>query len=202
VGAGVLWFAALAFASRAGAFEAAAGALPIALVAAIAVPVVGAVLLYRLSRPVRAWVRGLDGRVLVLAQTARVIGGVFLAFWALGMLPAVFALPAGLGDVAVGVAAFVLTARWLRSGEVGRGSLLWFNLLGLGDFVVAVAIGLALQVSGAGAGVLGAFPVNLVPLFAVPVFILVHFASLAGLAARTVDRAGVLRGPVPGASGG
>jgi hypothetical protein len=68
-------------------------------------------------------------------QVFRVVGGVFLIVMALGELPAVFALPAGLGDLAVGIgAAFVARG-------ATRSRLVWFNLLGILDLVVAVTVG-------------------------------------------------------------
>jgi hypothetical protein len=74
-----------------------------------------------------------DPRMLTWPQVMRVVGGVFLIAWAIGDLPAVFALPAGLGDIAVGIAAVQVARR-------GRG-MLAFHLLGLLDLVVAVGIG-------------------------------------------------------------
>jgi hypothetical protein len=74
-----------------------------------------------------------DPRMLTWPQTTRVIGGVFLIAWAMGDLPAVFAWPAGLGDIAVGIAAVQVARR-------GRG-MRAFHLLGLLDLVVAVSIG-------------------------------------------------------------
>lgn len=53
---------------------------------------------------------------LIGVQLYRVLGGVFLVGWALGIFPAVFALPAGLGDVLIGVAA-PLVAKNLRNGH-------------------------------------------------------------------------------------
>jgi hypothetical protein len=54
----------------------------------------------------------LDLRLLTALQGGRVIGFVFLALYAHGLLPGLFAWPAGLGDVLVGGAApFVLLAQ-------------------------------------------------------------------------------------------
>jgi hypothetical protein len=94
------------------------------------VPVLQAIL----ARPGVLW-------QLTLPQIWRPVGLAFLLAMALGKLPAVFALLAGLGDIAVGLSA-MLVARNLRRGEVGR-SILWFNLFGLADLVVAIGIGYA-----------------------------------------------------------
>jgi hypothetical protein len=54
---------------------------------------------------VRTYVEAQDLALLTALQGWRVIGSIFLVLWAYGQLPAVFALPAGLGDVAVGLVA-------------------------------------------------------------------------------------------------
>jgi hypothetical protein len=51
---------------------------------------------------------------LALPQTLRVVGVAFLVVLALGKLPAGFAIPAGLGDIAVGVAAPLVARRLAR----------------------------------------------------------------------------------------
>ena len=72
---------------------------------------------------------------LALLHTLRVGGVVFLLYMALGHLPALFALPAGLGDTTTGIAA-PLVARRLAQGT-GRPAALWFNAFGMTDLVVA-----------------------------------------------------------------
>src|ERR1700733_13976108 len=73
--------------------------LPVGLIAALAVallltriPVVSRIL----TQPDALW-------RLTVPQIFRVEGATFLVAMALGQLPAVFALPAGLGDIAIGV---------------------------------------------------------------------------------------------------
>jgi hypothetical protein len=102
-----------------------------------------------------------------------------------GEMPAAFALPAGIGDVAVGLLALP-AALWVSSGKpVGlRIGILW-NLLGLADFLVAIAMGMttspgrfqvfALDHPNAQ---LGTFPTVMIPAFAVPNSIILHGLSL------------------------
>jgi hypothetical protein len=66
-------------------------------------------------------------------------GSAFLAIMALGHLPALFALPAGLGDIVTGIAA-PLVARRLARGT-GRRAALWLNAFGITDLVVALTLG-------------------------------------------------------------
>ncbi len=122
---------------------------------------------------------------LAVPHTLRVIGVVFLVVLALGHLPAVFALPAGLGDIAIGVAAPFVARRLARGG--GRRAAVRFNVLGIVDLVVAA--GTALLV---GYGVLDVtpntdalrlLPLALVPTAAVPLAIALHVVSLTRLRA-------------------
>ncbi|MEV4264247.1 hypothetical protein [Kribbella sp. NPDC049584] len=76
---------------------------------------------------------------LVLPHTLRVVGVFFLIYMALGHLPALFALPAGLGDIGAGITA-VLVARKLAQGT-GRRAAIWFNVYGLIDLATGLTIG-------------------------------------------------------------
>lgn len=75
---------------------------------------------------------------LVLPQAFRVVGGVFLIALAVGGLPAVFAVPAGVGDILVGLAAPLVAWRLSRGGT--RAGVV-FNVLGLADLATAIALG-------------------------------------------------------------
>ena len=65
--------------------------------------------------------------------------------WALGVVPGVFALPAGIGDVTTGLLA-VPVAISLAAGtlEARRAAVAW-NIFGLLDFTIAVSIGLMIS---------------------------------------------------------
>jgi hypothetical protein len=115
-----------------------------------------------------------------------------------GHLPAVFALPAGLGDIATGLAAPFVAWRLTRGG--GRARAVWFNLLGILDLVVALTIGFLaglgpwrpLEVTPS-TEPLSLLPLALVPTTAVPLAIALHLVSLARLrtaASPTEDRGG------------
>ncbi len=86
------------------------------MLAAVAGPPLIFAAAYRASRRFRDFVLAIDLRLLTAVQRWRVIGVMFLAFYAFGLLPGLFAWPAGVGDAAVGLAApFVLLAMLRRS---------------------------------------------------------------------------------------
>lgn len=127
---------------------------------------------------------------LTALQVWRVIGIVFVILLAQGKLPAHFALPAGWGDVAVGVTAPLVAMALARAARGATAMALAWNLFGLLDLVVAVGMGTGLLapllVPELGprvppAAAMGFLPMMLVPAFAVPVSVMMHVLSLARL---------------------
>jgi hypothetical protein len=122
---------------------------------------------------------------LELPHSFRVAGGVaFLVTMALGHLPALFALPAGLGDIAAGIAA-PMVARMLAHGT-GRRAALWFNAFGMTDLVVALTLGALtgfqlLNVTPTGAPI-SELPLALIPTAVVPLLLALHITSVSALA--------------------
>jgi hypothetical protein len=164
---------------------------------AILLPLLVALPLLIRSRRMAAVVDAVSPAWLVGFQVYRVLGYVFLVRWAAGELPAVFALPAGIGDVLVGVLA-VPAALYLRSGARGGWSAAYaWNLLGILDLATAIAIG-ALTSTGrlpvAIANIAtSTFPLVMIPAFAVPLSLILHGLSLWQLMRRSRRDPGVLR---------
>jgi hypothetical protein len=110
-------------------------------------------------------------------------GMAFLATMALGHLPALFALPAGLGDIAAGIAAPMVASSLAQGG--GRRAALWFNAFGMTDLVVALTLGALtayqlINVSPSGAPI-SALPLALIPTAAVPLLFALHITSVSAL---------------------
>ena len=137
---------------------------------------------------------------LALPHTLRVVGVTFLLVMAQGHLPAIFALPAGLGDIAAGLAAPLVAWRLAHRG--GHTRAVWFNLFGILDLVVALGIGFLaglgpwrpLEVTPS-TEPLTLLPLALVPTVAVPLAIALHLVSLSRLRAAAqpeCDRTGDL----------
>jgi hypothetical protein len=124
---------------------------------------------------------------LVAVQTYRVAGVAFLIALAAGQLPAIFAVPAGVGDFLVGLTALSVAAS-VRAGRRRR-AVVW-NVLGILDLVIAITLGLAaspglhLLAVTPTTKALFATPLLLAPTFAVPLSIWLHVASLRGLLNR------------------
>ena len=104
----------------------------------------------------------------------------------LGKLPALFAVPAGFGDIAVGIATLWIARR------IGEGSpakpLLWFTVLGIADLVSALTLGaltgfLLIVHVNPPATLNAELPLAIIPTVGVPLLLATHLASLRMLQA-------------------
>jgi hypothetical protein len=150
----------------------------------------GVFLAFRFSPAFKRVLEAASLPALTAVQVYRVLGVVFVILLAQGQLPAHFALPAGWGDIAIGLTApLVALALVRRLPGAAPLAILW-NVLGLLDLVVATGMATGLlapllapelgpRVPAAAA--MGVFPMVLVPLFGVPVAVLLHVAALGRL---------------------
>jgi hypothetical protein len=181
------WFFGALLPSWLGFYQGANGRIP-TIEFGLLLPIITGVILYLRSSSLRSIIAAAPQSLLVGIQFYRVPGIIFLVLFAGGALPGVFALPAGAGDVAVGLAAPAVAfafARGLRGpARVARA----WNLFGLADLVVAVTTGFLSSPSPLQKFALDnpnrlitAFPLVMIPVFLVPLAILLHLASLAKL---------------------
>jgi hypothetical protein len=196
-GAVVAWFALAFVLAKQGVYDqTSATTLPPPIGPAIAIPIVIGCALLALA-PVRRAINRVPLHWLVGVQFYRVVGGLFLIAWLQGGMPAEFALPAGIGDVLVGVTAPLVAVSLARNGiERNWPSVMAWCVLGIVDLVVAVTCGalsapsafqqLALDSPNTA---ITSYPFALIPTFAVPASILLHVYVLAR----------VLRQPQPAA---
>ena len=123
----------------------------------------------------------------------RLEGLVFLVLMVQGRVPALWAVPAGVGDVLVGA-----TAPWVARGledSGGRRRAIAWTLFGMADLVVAVALGVMTNPGPTqvfhtvpNAEMLTQYPLALVPAFLVPLAFTLHVASLLQLLHGTWGR--------------
>lgn len=119
---------------------------------------------------------------LAVPHSLRIVGVLFLIAMVQGHLPAAFALPAGIGDIAIGVAAPFVARRLARG--TGRAGAVRFNVLGILDLVVAGIIGFllfGLVDMTPSTAPLQLLPLVLIPTVAVPLAIALHIESLRRL---------------------
>jgi hypothetical protein len=133
---------------------------------------------------------------LVGVQVYRALGAIFLILYSMKKLPGVFAWPAGVGDILVGVLAPIVALAYRRAPREKRSLVLAWNILGLADLVVAIGTGLLSSPSpiqrlalDAPNELITTFPLALIPTFLVPISILLHVASLKRLYGEAYGRA-------------
>ena len=115
----------------------------------------------------------------------RLVGVVFLILYAQQRLPAVFALPAGVGDALVGSTAPIVAYLWFVRHQWARPLAIVWNVLGLIDLFLAVTLGvlsapgpLQLLAHDTPNTLITAFPLVVIPTFLVPLWVLLHVYSL------------------------
>jgi len=185
-----LWLALVWGAAINNLFRAGATLIPLVPLAIFVPVIIGAPILLR-SRRVGQVLDAMPANWLVALQVYRVLGTAFLIAWARGTAPGLFALPAGIGDVATGLFALPVAIS-LMSGESGarRAGIAW-NIFGLLDFTIAVGIGLTITpgpfqliVPSVPNTATALYPTVMIPAFAVPSSILLHALSLRQLYRR------------------
>jgi hypothetical protein len=180
-----MWFALIVLLGAEGKFGAPANAPPLPILLGFALPLVFFGVAYGSSASFRRMLLSLDLRLLTSIQAWRAGGLGFLSLYALGLLPGLFAWPAGLGDIAVGITAPWMLLALIRRDDaaLNRRFVIW-NLLGILDLVIAMGMGalnsgfipaLANKVTTAP---MAQLPLVLIPAFLVPLFLMLHITSL------------------------
>jgi hypothetical protein len=190
------WFVIALALAIGGVYSAATSRIP-TIQFGIAVPLlIGCLLIWRwpaVSRLIdavpRQWV--------IAIQFYRVEGVTFLLLYAGHLLPGVFALPAGLGDVAVGLLAAAIGIGATGGRQLNSRTVLRWNLLGIADLIVALTTGFLTAPSAFQMfafdhpnELISMFPLVLIPTFLVPFAILLHIISLIQLGRATAQVGG------------
>lgn len=186
---GVSWFSVILAIALSGGFDAQAGERPLGILGAVIMPPVIFSIAYLYIGVFREWVLALDIRHLILLHSWRMVGFGFVFLYFHDRLPALFALPAGLGDgmAAIG-AVFLGIALYEKATSVSTRRIFLWNTFGLVDFIVAVTMGVLtrtgelLYLGGpVSSDIMGSFPLALIPGFAVPFYVITHLIIYAKL---------------------
>jgi hypothetical protein len=179
------WFLLSVWMSLHGAIRGGAGKPPIGLAVSLLVPLAVFALDARFRGPLFEGFRRLDLSSLIALQTYRVGGVFFIVAWMAGALPAAFALPAGIGDIAIGVAAPFVAAAVTARRPGHRALAITWNILGLVDLIDALFLGVTNSASSLGvfAGSLTTdavtrYPLSLIPTFFVPLALMLHATAV------------------------
>ena len=184
------WFALAAALGSLEFFRGAAGRLP-TIQFGVFLPILVGIALWFVPA-VRRAIEAVPQSWIVGVQFYRVVGVIFLVLYASGKIPGAFALPAGIGDVLTGLLAPIVALGYARGRPGAERRVLAWNLFGLLDLVVAVTTGFLTSPSPfqllsleAPNELISAFPLVMVPAFAVPLSVLLHLVSLGKLRAAS-----------------
>ena len=179
------WFLLIVSLGAAGAFVSRPGIPPLPIAIGVAAPLLFFFVWLRLSQSFRAFVLSIDLRLIAGIQAWRWAGLGFLDLYAYKVLPGIFALPAGLGDMAIGVTApWILLALIRKPGFAASAAFVRWNVLGILDLVVALSIGTLTGILASGApqeittAPMQSLPLLVIPAFLVPLFLMLHTAAL------------------------
>ena len=147
---------------------------------AASAPLVLFSLWFAVSKKFRQFTLSLNPTILTSVQASRLIGFTFVLLEARGVLPAIFAWPAGYGDMAIGAtAAFVA---WKFVNPRHRHSFILWQVLGITDLVLAVTLGttaILFSPHGPTTAAMTVLPLSLVPTFLVPLYVISHAICIA-----------------------
>ena len=178
------WLAAAIALGAAGVYHVSTDAIP-TIQYGILLPIVIGILLLGRSELVIRILDAVPQEWLVGVQLYRALGIIFLILYAQGLLPGLFAWPAGAGDIAVGLLAPIVGLAYARAPRENAGLVRAWNFFGIFDLIVAVTTGFmtassALQPTHVQptSDLMTLLPMVLIPTFLVPLSIVLHLASL------------------------
>jgi hypothetical protein len=178
------WLGVVLIAGASGVFIGAPGQPPLPVFAGAVVPLIVFAIAMRASLAFREFLLALDTRLIVAMQAWRYAGFGFIALYANHVLPGLFAWPAGLGDMAIGIVApWWIVALSKNPDAAGSSGFRLWNALGILDFVIAFttatvcAMIITTDVPPTIAP-MGQLPLVLVPAFMVPLFAMLHIIAL------------------------
>lgn len=180
------WFLIVLTLGASGAFVGRPGAPPLGIALAVGAPLLLFFAGLQLWPSFRDFVLSLDLQLLAGVQAWRWAGLGLISLYAYHVLPAPFALTAGLGDMAIGLTAPWMVLRLARQpGFAAGAAFVRWNALGILDLIVAVGLGASSVMLSTGApgeisaAPMGTLPLLLIPGFLVPLFLMLHIVALA-----------------------
>jgi hypothetical protein len=188
------WFAANPLLAQSGFFRSATGPIPALLLTVM----LGFSLFF--SQTFRKLLTVTPMHWIIGIQVFRVLGGVFLIGYAQGLLPGMFALPAGIGDTLTGITA-PLVAYWFYKQRKGARLIAYiWNSFGALDLLNAITLATLITTNfiktEPTTALLVALPFVLIPAFGVPRSLLLHGYTFWLLGKRRTEKA-IQRFPPP-----
>jgi hypothetical protein len=175
-----VWFVAAFTASAGHLFENGSAQFGFGVAVAALAPLIIFSFWFVMSEGFRNFALSLNPKILTSVQVWRIVGFTFLLLQARNVLPAIFALPAGYGDMFIGATAGF--AAWKLAEPAHRNSFIFWQALGILDLISAVSFGTTaglIDPRGPSMGAMTVLPLSLIPTFFVPLFMMLHVICIA-----------------------
>jgi hypothetical protein len=175
-----VWFVAVFSASAAHIFVNGSAQFGFGVAVAASAPLIAFSLWFTTSEGFRNFTLSLNPKILTSVQVWRIVGFTFLLQQARNVLPAIFALPAGYGDMFIGATAGF--AAWKLAEPAHRSAFIFWQALGILDLITAVGLGTTarlLDPHGPSMLTMMVLPLSLIPTFLVPLFVMLHVICIA-----------------------
>ncbi len=163
------------------------GVPPVSVGLFLIIPIAGFTLAYIVSTRVRRAIDQIPLWLITITHVWRFVGIGFVIGALIHVLPPQFGYPEGLGDIVTAIFCLPLAFAMRKSSysPALRWAFIAWNVFGLIDLVSAVSLGILYSPSSFGVlrtdistEPMTNFPVNLIPTFFVPLFILLHLLAL------------------------
>jgi hypothetical protein len=184
------WLAAAITLSAMGIYHVTLGQKPTIQYGILLPILIGALMIWR-SETTKRVIAAVPQHWLVGVQFYRALGAIFLILYAAGKLPGLFAWPSAVGDIAIGLSAPVVGLAYAQAPHKAAGLVVAWNVLGLLDLTDALGLGFltapsrfALEIQPT-SDLMTVLPLVLIPVYLVPLFFVLHLASLAKLRRET-----------------
>lgn len=157
----------------------ASGIPQIAFALGVATPIITGYAASTLWSPLRKAIHKIPTEGFLTLQIWRAVFGVLFFFTA--ALPVWFQLIGGLGDITAGISAFIALTVFKKKRISERAAIIGGNTLGILDFIIVLNLGLFVVLKDQSPDIM----FDLIPLYVVPLFILLHIFSLQRLAGHS-----------------
>lgn len=179
------WFAVVFLLGADGEFIRSPGTLPLPILFGVTTPIIAFLILFSVWPVFCDFALSMDLVLITGIQAWRFAGLGFVALYVHGVLPGLFAWPAGLGDIAIDLTApWIAIALMRRPTFASSGAFIVWNILGILDLVIPVSTGalssaLATGIPGeATTAPMAQLPLVLIPAYFVPLFVMLHLTTL------------------------
>ena len=115
--------------------------------------------------------------ILIAVNAWRILGIVFLWGMTQGLLDPAFAIPAGIGDILIGVTAIPFAIFLWKGYSWSKYAVVVWSVLGIADLVNAATLGVITN-TDLSTSTMATFPWILVPIVAVPLALTLHGITL------------------------